>query len=123
MRTFIFCLKDGYSKALDFRGRTRRRDHWIFLLGLYLSFIPIAIASSLFARLALLYVPGLIGTFLDWIFQLLPLLIIGVSYFASALRRIHDAGKSGWFYLIPIYNFYLLVKKGQTETNEWGEPT
>ena len=122
MKIFIFCLKDGYSKALDFRGRTRRRDHWIFLLGLYLSFIPISIASSLFARLALLYVPGFIGALLVWFFQLLPLLILAISYLSSAVRRIHDSGKSGWFYFIPFYNLYLLVKKGDLEINKWGLP-
>ena len=29
---------------------------------------------------------------------------------ALLVRRMHDVGKSGWFILIPLYNFYLLVQ-------------
>jgi len=28
---------------------------------------------------------------------------------AVAVRRMHDVGKSGWFVLVPIYNFILTV--------------
>lgn len=29
---------------------------------------------------------------------------------ALQVRRMHDVGKSGWFVLIPLYNFYLFVQ-------------
>jgi uncharacterized membrane protein YhaH (DUF805 family) len=45
-----------------------------------------------------------------------------ISYLSSLIRRIHDSGKSGWFYLVPFYNFYLLVRKGDVEANRWGDP-
>ena len=31
-------------------------------------------------------------------------------------------GKSGWFMLIPIYNFVLTVSRSQQGPNEWGDP-
>jgi uncharacterized membrane protein YhaH (DUF805 family) len=36
------------------------------------------------------------------IFFLIPSITAGV-------RRLHDVGKSGWFYLVPIYNIVLLA--------------
>ncbi|MCE2743744.1 MAG: DUF805 domain-containing protein, partial [Fluviicola sp.] len=39
---------------------------------------------------------------------------------AVAVRRMHDVGKSGWFVLIPIYNFILAVTEGDSGSNEYG---
>jgi uncharacterized membrane protein YhaH (DUF805 family) len=45
---------------------------------------------------------------------LLPSIAIGV-------RRMHDVGKSGWFLLIPIYNFILAVSEGEKGENQYGQ--
>jgi uncharacterized membrane protein YhaH (DUF805 family) len=92
------------------------------VIGAYLSLFPIIIFSSIIVRIALLIVPGIIGSLIAAIFQILLLLIVGISYLASAVRRIHDSGKTGWFYLVPFYNFYLLVRKGDVGANRWGNP-
>ena len=44
---------------------------------------------------------------------LLPSIAVGV-------RRMHDVGKSGWYILIPIYNFILAVTDGEQGANEYG---
>lgn len=44
---------------------------------------------------------------------LLPSIAVGV-------RRMHDVGKSGWFLLIPIYNFFLAVTEGEKGENKYG---
>jgi uncharacterized membrane protein YhaH (DUF805 family) len=44
---------------------------------------------------------------------LLPSIAVGV-------RRMHDVGKSGWFLLIPIYNFILACTDGVQGDNEYG---
>ena len=31
-------------------------------------------------------------------------------FIAAGIRRMHDVGKSGWFILVPFYNFYLFVQ-------------
>jgi uncharacterized membrane protein YhaH (DUF805 family) len=36
---------------------------------------------------------------------------------AVAVRRMHDVGKSGWFVLVPIYNFVLLVTPSKPNFN------
>ena len=39
---------------------------------------------------------------------------------AVAVRRMHDVGKSGWYLLIPIYNFILAITDGDNGDNEYG---
>jgi uncharacterized membrane protein YhaH (DUF805 family) len=38
---------------------------------------------------------------------------------AVAVRRMHDVGKSGWFILVPIYNFILAVSPSKPATNNF----
>ena len=40
---------------------------------------------------------------------------------AQNTKRCHDVGKSGWFFLIPIYSFYLCCIDGEYGTNQYGE--
>jgi uncharacterized membrane protein YhaH (DUF805 family) len=50
-------------------------------------------------------------------------LLVIIPTFAIAIRRAHDTGHNGWWMFIPFYNFYLLFKKGDVETNRFGPPT
>jgi uncharacterized membrane protein YhaH (DUF805 family) len=36
------------------------------------------------------------------------------------IRRMHDVGKSGWYCLIPIYNFILALTDSESGENEYG---
>lgn len=44
---------------------------------------------------------------------LIPSIAVGV-------RRMHDVGKSGWFFIVPIYNFYLAIEDGDLLENQYG---
>lgn len=98
-----------YLKVLkqyaDFNGRARRKEYWMFVL-----------FNSIFAFL-FGFICGLIGSpELSSIYSLavlLPSIAVGV-------RRMHDVGKSGWFLLIPIYNFILSVSNGENGENKYG---
>ena len=125
MRTFIFCTKDGFKRVFDFKGRTKRRDHWLFALGAYLSYLLSFFTLAFVMRLLIVFDTGIIGSIFIWIFtafSVLLLLFCLLAYVSSVIRRIHDSGKSGWFYLVPFYNFYLLLKKGDIDANKWGSP-
>ena len=87
---FVSSLK----KYTDFQGRATRREYWTFVLFTY-------IASMLGGVLDNILGSGLIGNIL--FFGLL------LPYFAVTARRMHDVGKSGWFMLIPFYNFVLTL--------------
>ena len=86
----IDAVKDGLTRYADFAGRSTRAQYWYFILATFLaSFVGTLIAGDMVGNLISLA-------------TLLPTI-------AAAVRRMHDVGKSGWFVLIPIYNFILLV--------------
>ncbi|MEJ8590665.1 DUF805 domain-containing protein [Riemerella anatipestifer] len=93
---FIGVIKNHYA---DFKGRSSRKAYWTFV-GINFLF---SFASSFVEILGILYSLAL----------LLPSLAI-------AVRRMHDVGKSGWFLLIPFYNIYLLIIKGEERENQYG---
>jgi len=92
-----------YLKVLqnyaNFNGRARRAEYWYFVLFNMIASIIVGIIGGLmdFELLGNLYSLAV----------LLPSLAVGV-------RRMHDVGKSGWFILIPIYNFILAVTEGDS---------
>jgi uncharacterized membrane protein YhaH (DUF805 family) len=105
-----------YLKVLqnyaNFNGRARRAEYWYFVL------FNVIFA---FAAMFLDNVAGLANDLTGYgpiyglyaLFAFLPGLAVGV-------RRMHDVGKSGWFILIPIYNFILAVTAGDSGENEYG---
>jgi len=48
------------------------------------------------------------------------ILIFFLPNTAIGVRRMHDIGKSGWFYLIPIYNLILACTLGDEGSNMYG---
>lgn len=97
-------------RMTDVRGRSRRREFWIFSLSLFVLLIALfALADSLFpvaeqqAGEALVEdAPPLsdgANTFLLWVG--LPLfLFFGWVHLALSIRRLHDTGRSAWWYLV-----------------------
>ena len=76
-------LINGFRGWKDYSGRSTRSDFWWF----YLAYLIAGLVSA-----------GILT------FIFLPL------YIAVLIRRMHDVGKSGWFFLVPLYNFYLLIQ-------------
>ena len=102
------------KKYVDFNGRARRKEYWMFTLFhiiIYYGLIILSVAvSHNLMFLAMFYILA----------TLLPALGAGV-------RRMHDVGKSGWFYfivLIPIIGaIWLLVlffTEGNHGENQYG---
>jgi uncharacterized membrane protein YhaH (DUF805 family) len=114
-------VKEVFSKYADFKGRARRSEYWYFklfnslvLIAFYVPVIALGIADSnlviIPAVLLVIYFCGII----------LPSL-------AVVARRLHDTGRSGWFYLlgfIPIVGDIILliftVEDSKPGTNKWG---
>ena len=111
------------NKFADFNGRARRKEYWMWTL--YCTII-------LLISMALDNLFGLTFEFLGqdlgygWLY-----IIFGIIQFipglAVVVRRLHDVGKSGWFYLIiliPLIGFIwilvLLCTDGVKEENKWG---
>lgn len=106
-----------WKKYAVFEGRARRKEFWIFvLINLLISFILAALdPSESFRDATFLTVVG-------WVFSL-AVLIPGI---AVTVRRLHDAGHTGWWLLVvlvPLLNLVLLVfcLEGSDEgTNKYG---
>jgi uncharacterized membrane protein YhaH (DUF805 family) len=87
---FFLANLDAMNRYADFTGTTTRAQFWLFFLGANgATFIATAIVGPV------------VGNVLS-IFFLIPSITAGV-------RRLHDVGKSGWFFLVPIYNIILLA--------------
>lgn len=102
MKWFIIVLK----KYATFSGRARRKEFWMFNL---ISFIISVILGALGVAINL----PIIST-IYFIVILLPAL-------AVIARRMHDTGNSGWYYLIPFYNMFLLCIPGNIGANDYGQ--
>jgi uncharacterized membrane protein YhaH (DUF805 family) len=117
---YLDILTNKYS---DFSGRARRKEYWYWTLN-YI--IVLLIAMVMDNLLGLNF--ELLGQDLGygWLY-----LIVGITHFLPGLsiviRRLHDVGKSGWFYfivLIPligiIWMLVLVCRDGVKEENKWG---
>tara|TARA_Y100001978_G_scaffold159352_1_gene145163 strand:+ start:241 stop:639 length:399 start_codon:yes stop_codon:yes gene_type:complete len=115
-----------YEFSHSISGRARRKEYWMFtlvnfIINLAFAFLigsfseVIASGQTNFAILFLL----LIMYFVQFLHSIAGTLVL--------VRRLHDVGKSGWFYfifLIPIVGIIwlivLLCSDGQKEDNKWG---
>lgn len=114
-----------YLKVLrnyaGFSGRARRKEFWMFAL----FNVIFGIALELIDHIA----KTEYGTppFSYGLFYILYALAIFIPGLAVSVRRLHDIGKSGWFYLImlipiigAIWILILACADGDTGENEYG---
>lgn len=111
MNDFIQALK----KWKDFSTRARRREYWMFVLFMILTLIVAMILDTI-----------IFGFPVALFYGLVCLLAI-VPSIAVCVRRLHDTGRSGWWYfiqLVPfiggIWLFILMLLDSQPGTNQYG---
>ena len=104
MEWYLKVVRDNYA---NFKGRATRQEYWMFIL---FNFIFTIVASVIDAV-----------TGLGFIYFLYTLALF-IPLIAAVIRRMHDVGKSGWFFLIPIYNLILAVSSSDPNTNQYGAP-
>lgn len=116
MKWYLKVVRDNYA---NFTGRARRQEYWMFTLFNAIFIIAIATISGGIA--AATDTPALMGLYFIYA---LGVLIPGI---AVGVRRLHDVGKSGWFYfigLIPIIGsiwlIVLFVTEGEKGSNQYG---
>ena len=101
MNYFIDCLTKKYA---CFSGRARRQEYWLFVLFNFLaSTILKFIAGALISMTGLAVLA---------IIPLLYSLAVLIPGFAVLFRRLHDTGRSGWWWLlafIPIIGWIVLI--------------
>lgn len=97
---FIWAVKTCFSKYATFSGRARRKEFWYW----YLFTCLITIAAFLLGCLiAIIFQESNIGVAEVFILSNgIWSLIIFLPNLAVTVRRLHDVGHSGWYYLISI---------------------
>jgi uncharacterized membrane protein YhaH (DUF805 family) len=112
---YLYVLK----KYAVFDGRARRKEYWMFVLFNILFSMAAGILDSILGLDFRSSGSGLIGTVYG-----LAVLIPGI---AVMVRRLHDVGRSGWFFfinLIPIIGWIwfliVLCTDGNPGLNKYG---
>ena len=109
----MFSFKETFiTKYISFHGRASRKEYWLANL--------IFLLAILFSSLVAVTVDTNVPIFLLFLASFLPLLALSV-------RRLHDTGRSGWWYLInliPYVGFlcFLVIAtfESQSGTNKYG---
>ena len=115
MNWYIKCLK----QYVDFNGRARRTEYWMFVLFNFIASVVLGALDSVLNLQITQYNIGILGGIYS--------LGVFLPALAVAIRRLHDIGKSGWWYLIvliPIVGWVWLIvlfcKNGQSGANKYG---
>jgi uncharacterized membrane protein YhaH (DUF805 family) len=110
---------EALKKYAVFRGRARRKEYWFF--GLFNLIIAI-VAMILDKALGITFQGQIMGP-IDLVFRLAML----IPSLAVLVRRLHDVGKSGWFFFIillpiagPIWLLVLMCRDSMSGENQYG---
>ncbi len=103
------------TNLMDFSGRARRKEYWMFTLFNIIFMIAAGIIDMI-----------VFGDY-GFVYAVYSLLLL-VPSIAVCFRRIHDIGKSAWWLLIglvPVLGSLLLlywfIKDGDYGENQWGK--
>lgn len=90
----------------DFSGRSRRKEFWMFQLGIFLLYIAVVILGAILGAIS-----ETLSGIVMIIFAIAMLGLI-IPSLAVAVRRLHDQDKSGWMLLlgfIPLIGGIILL--------------
>ncbi|MBL0285669.1 MAG: DUF805 domain-containing protein [Zoogloea sp.] len=110
MDWYLMALK----KYADFKGRSQRKEYWMFTLFNLLAFFVLSVVG------------GMLGDQAELLTGIYSLGVLLPSV-AVTVRRLHDIGRSGWWALlmvVPVVGALILVifalQDSQAEENEYG---
>ncbi len=89
------------KRYADFSGRSRRKEYWMWTLGVVIVYVVLAVLGGAFSGGG---EAGLMGGIFG-ILLLLFWLAILVPAIAVTIRRLHDTDRSGWWILINLIPF------------------
>lgn len=116
MEWYLKCLR----QYADFSGRARRKEYWMFLLINMLIFIVLGFVDK---AIGFTFGDSSVG-----VFYITYSICVTIPGLAVVVRRLHDVGRSGWWYfivLIPLIGAIILIiwfcKEGEHGENQWGK--
>ena len=115
----MYLYVDVYKKGLDFRGRSTRKEYWCFYLINMLIYIILNIVDIVLGVYSFEAGIGLLS--------LIFILVVLIPSLAVTFRRLHDIGRSGWWFLInlipligPIIFLIFMLLDSQEDENKYG---
>lgn len=116
MNWYLDTLKNKYA---DFSGRARRTEYWMFMAFHFPIIFFLSFLSGFMEELGIGFIPSI----LLGIYALLSF----IPAMAISIRRLHDTGKSGWYYLLSVIPYIgwvvvliFTVKDSEPMPNKWG---
>ncbi|MGN6252383.1 MAG: DUF805 domain-containing protein [Marmoricola sp.] len=109
--SFAEAVRSVFSKYAEFGGRARRSEYWWFTLFAVIVYVVADVID------AALNTPVIVFALV--VAMLLPSI-------AVAVRRLHDTGRTGWWYLIvlvPLVGAIVMIVfavQDSTGPNQWG---
>ena len=111
---FTEAIRSGFANYSNFQGRASRSEYWYFSLFIFICVIPLAVIDR--------FVIG-------WpVFQIIATLGTIVPNLSLLVRRLHDIGRSGWYYfiaLVPLVGIFILLywlcKPSVPQANAYGD--
>lgn len=114
----------AWQRATDFSGRSRRKEYWYFQLFNAIAFLILMLFGTIFDWA--LFGDGHKGGTLFFLVG-----FYGIASFVPGLavtvRRLHDIGKSGWWYFIAfvpliggVVLFVFTLLDSEPYANPWG---
>ncbi len=111
-----------FENYANFTGRARRSEYWYFVLTNFLIQLPFLILAFVFFA-----VEKFEFGFIFYGLLMLYALALIIPSLAVAVRRLHDVGKSGWFYFVAfiplvgaIWLLVLFFTEGDKGNNQYG---
>jgi len=120
---FVDTIKNRYA---EFDGRASRSEYWYFMLFSILLFIPL-IAAMGFSLTDSIDNPSGLNMSSKILIGFLSVIVIAwtIPSIAVSVRRLHDVGRSGWWYLLRLIGlgiviFIFSVLESEPGRNKWG---
>ena len=111
MEWYLKVMRDNYA---NFKGRARRKEYWMYTL--IFTVLLITLMTIMFSVLSFSDETGIEtgpGVYLTVILVIVFLFAHFIPTIALTVRRLHDTGKSGWWYLIVLVpylgNFVIFI--------------
>jgi uncharacterized membrane protein YhaH (DUF805 family) len=127
--SFLDSVRTCLRKYGDFSGRARPSEYWFWYLAVSAAYVVVFVAFMIPALITMdpvTVAPGVLGTIGMILWTILALGTV-VPMISAAVRRLHDTGKSGWFFLLTFIPFagviigiVLLAAGGEPGPNRFG---
>ncbi len=108
-----------FSKYATFSGRARRSEYWWFVaFSIVLLIVALVIDNAAGLKIS--------GQQIGWVYSVVALLLF-IPSIAVTVRRLHDTGRSGWWWFLSllcgigaIILFVFCLMEGTRGPNEYG---